>query len=336
MRTTKGLTTQAFEAAERAYRIGKEATDLESRVLSRDVMLDANLWRGNLEQALRWADETLRMVGDNTEVGLETTGAPTRTWSFARLGTVKSQMGHLDEGRRDLEVAVRLARDRGHWEVAAWSLALLVLVDQLTGEVEEALGRTQQALEFAGRVQSPFAQNVAHQCMGLAHLLRGEPREAIGLLERSHAFRLERRTALNAGPSDMADLAAACLALGDAARARTLIEEALEFGERGGAWLRGARVYLVRAQVLRESEGGAARDEIEATLARADALIGKKGARAWEPFVAEERARLAELVGDRTQAGRRLRQAHRLFIEMGATGHAERVARELEELGVSP
>ena len=39
---------------------------------------------------------------------------------------------------------------------------------------------------------------------------------------------------------------------------------------------------------------------------------------------------LARVLGD--DATRELREAYRLLAEMGATGHAERVARELAEL----
>ncbi len=44
------------------------------------------------------------------------------------------------------------------------------------------------------------------------------------------------------------------------------------------------------------------------------------------------RAELADLLDDTAARERHLREAHRLFTEMGATGHAERMARELEEL----
>jgi hypothetical protein len=37
--------------------------------------------------------------------------------------------------------------------------------------------------------------------------------------------------------------------------------------------------------------------------------------------------------GDEPGRKRYLREAHRLYTEMSATGHAERVARELAELG---
>jgi len=268
------------------------------------------------------------MVGDDTEIGLQTIGYPIRTWALEFRGSLRARLGMLEEGRREVEQAVRLGRERGHGEVTVWGLAQLCWIDELTGEFADTLGRAQQALEYAERAQSPYTQSVAHQTMGLAHLLRGEPREALELMERAYAFRCERRTGLYAGPAETADLAAANLAVGNTARARTLVEEALAFAERGGAWERGARVYLVRAQTLRESEGRAARDEIEATLDRADALIRQKGARAWAPLICEERARLAHCLDD-AAAERHLREAHRLYAEMGATGHAERVAKEL-------
>jgi hypothetical protein len=49
----------------------------------------------------------------------------------------------------------------------------------------------------------------------------------------------------------------------------------------------------------------------------------------------ERRARLAALLGSDAAQERRLREAHRFYTEMGATGHAERLARELAELGSS-
>jgi class 3 adenylate cyclase/tetratricopeptide (TPR) repeat protein len=327
--STSGLTTQAFEVAERAYELGSDAADLGIRVWSRQVMLSSTFWGADLQAALRWADELLEMLGDDTEIGLQTLGFPIRTNALSFRGVLKAQLGMLEEGRREVEQAVRLGRDRGHWEPTTWALAELCWIDELTGEFDDTLGRAQQALEYAERVQSPYTQNAAHQTMGLAHLLRDEPREALEPMERAHEFRCERRTGLYAGPADMADLAAAYLSVGKTDRARTLVEEALAFAKRGGAWLRGARVHLVRARTLRESEGPAARDEIEATLARADALIREKGARAWAPFVCEERARLAQCLGD-AAAERHLREAHRLYTEMGATGHAKRLAPELD------
>ncbi len=52
------------------------------------------------------------------------------------------------------------------------------------------------------------------------------------------------------------------------------------------------------------------------------------GAQSRAGYLEEERGRFACLRGDREGGAARLREAHRLYTEMGATGHAERVARE--------
>ncbi len=52
------------------------------------------------------------------------------------------------------------------------------------------------------------------------------------------------------------------------------------------------------------------------------------GARVYRPQVCEERAELARLRSDEAACTRELREALRLYTEMGATGHAERLARE--------
>ena len=71
-------------------------------------------------------------------------------------------------------------------------------------------------------------------------------------------------------------------------------------------------------------------------MQRCSELIEQTGARLYTPQVHEQRAALADLSGDGAEAERELREAHRLYTGMGATGHAERVARELAELGASP
>jgi hypothetical protein len=53
------------------------------------------------------------------------------------------------------------------------------------------------------------------------------------------------------------------------------------------------------------------------------------GAKSYEPFLHVERAELARLTGDETNRQRELRDAHRLFIEIGATIRAAAIAKEL-------
>ncbi len=88
---------------------------------------------------------------------------------------------------------------------------------------------------------------------------------------------------------------------------------------------------LTRARVLLVLDGAAARAAVETSLDRALALVQSTGARSYEPQIHVERARLAGLLADSAGRLALLREAHRLFSELGATGRAERVAALLEQ-----
>ncbi len=90
---------------------------------------------------------------------------------------------------------------------------------------------------------------------------------------------------------------------------------------------------LSLAFALLEAEGVAAKDEIERLLDESAALIDEHGILLFAPTLHERRARLAALLGEDAGRERELREAQRLYTEMGATGHAERVGRELGRLG---
>jgi hypothetical protein len=68
---------------------------------------------------------------------------------------------------------------------------------------------------------------------------------------------------------------------------------------------------------------------VEQLLDESVAYIEESGTRAWVPFLHETRAELERACGDTAAATSELREAQRLYAEMGATGHAERLARDL-------
>src|SRR5207249_3959572 len=97
-----------------------------------------------------------------------------------------------------------------------------------------------------------------------------------------------------------------------------------------GGWIYEFSAQLTRMRALRETQGLQAKREIEAALAEADAWLEMSGAKSYEPFLHVERAGLARLRGDEATRERELREAHGLFIEIGAPIRAAEVARELE------
>ena len=72
------------------------------------------------------------------------------------------------------------------------------------------------------------------------------------------------------------------------------------------------------------------RAEIGSALERAERLVESIEGRAPSPRILEMRGRLAAALGDAPASGRALRQALDLYRAIGATGHAERLAREIE------
>jgi hypothetical protein len=94
--------------------------------------------------------------------------------------------------------------------------------------------------------------------------------------------------------------------------------------------------HLAHAHALRHAHGASAATDIETTLERAAALVDETGAAGLAPFVHCERAELARLLGDEAGWQRELREALRLFAAMGATGHAERISRQLSAVSAQP
>jgi hypothetical protein len=86
---------------------------------------------------------------------------------------------------------------------------------------------------------------------------------------------------------------------------------------------------LVLVRVLRATEGVQARSAIERICSETLAFADETGARGWKPIVLLEQAELARLLGDGGGRERLLREAYRLFTEMGAPIRAAQVAREL-------
>jgi hypothetical protein len=127
----------------------------------------------------------------------------------------------------------------------------------------------------------------------------------------------------------LALLSESYLGLGDEERARALVTKGVEAARAQGNVVSETFATLSLARVLLGSAGAAAREQIEAALARALQLARETGAKVHEPLVHVELAELARQSGDEEGHERELREAHRLFSEIGASGHAERLQAEL-------
>ena len=83
------------------------------------------------------------------------------------------------------------------------------------------------------------------------------------------------------------------------------------------------------AAALLATDDGVPRAEVESALERAEERVESVDARSLSPRILEQRGRLAGALGDVQGCASLLGEALELYRDIGATGHAERLGREL-------
>jgi len=272
----------------------------------------------DMREALAGTDRLIALAGDDPGLGADLSGfSPLlRLLSLIRpnilvaLGRLRDADETLSHAARILAVYSDLLSER-FIRMGRSRLALA------RGDIPEAVSMATRAVELASEVKSEF--NKANTLLSLfaAHAAAEDwDRAEVTLAESSGiGFRMRPIPAI----------AALHLARGRVAQA---IAAAAECTENAEALAR-AQAHLLRAQIRLRSEGADARAAVESDQAAALALIETLGVELARPALHESRAELARVLGDEAAALRELREAHRLYTAMDATGHAARLAREV-------
>jgi tetratricopeptide (TPR) repeat protein len=283
---------------------------------------------GRLRECLAVAGQGLGLAQGDLDLGADRIGfSPSLGLSYTH-GIALSLTGHPREGGAELDRVIELARSSQQLTPLSGSHALYVFHCEVTGEAAPALAHGREAVNSAERMGAQSARIIAYFSLGLADVLNREWRNALEVLGTALRIARERRLSVAEG-GVLAVMAAAHLGLGDCARALALAEEAIGFTRRLGSRFWEFSALLTRIRALRETQGVQATKEIEAALAEADAWLEMSGAKSYEPVLHVERAELARLNGDEATRERELREAHRLFLEIGAPIRAEQVAKDL-------
>jgi hypothetical protein len=189
----------------------------------------------------------------------------------------------------------------------------------MRGDFPLALQHAHRLVEMAEDLGLPYWVKGAYLSLATNHQLAGDPRAALRAADKAEEY-----PSLDTMPGGT--YAEALYELGQHERALEMAAEATALDR---------LVYpvlsptLALARLLMRSGGTSRAAEVQRILADLESRATARGSIAFLPFIARERAELARLLGDDTARERELREAHRLFVEMEATGHAERVAAEL-------
>jgi tetratricopeptide (TPR) repeat protein len=315
----------------------REAADLAEQVGDEGVALAAAAglalvaWcEGRVHDAIAVGRRALPTEPEDLMLGSEYWWPAPVVWLTGFTRCHEGWAGRPSEGLAGLERPFELARSQGsvlaELILCLWAITLA----ELLGDAACAMVHARRLRKTSEMFDKPeAASSLIHLMIGVAHQLAGESREAAGCLERAVA--IEEDT--GGGPTDVSiswsRLAVAYADLGQSERALEMAVRGLELVRQRQFPVGVTMALTMQSQVLRKTQGADARVAIESALTEAEALVARTGIRSWQPFIHVERAELARLLGDQAGCEGEFREAHRLFTEMSAIGHADRIAEQL-------
>jgi tetratricopeptide (TPR) repeat protein len=273
---------------------------------------------GRLEELRVRSQEGLDLVGGDPDLGSGYVGISPLVALTANLGCALGNQGHLREGFETLDRGLELARQHDQTLFLAVGHIWSAIAAFWVGDLDRLMRDVRELAAIAEKQLTPAIQVGYQNVLGLVHLVREEWEDAARSLEPLRAFSWAGQL-----------LAQAYLGCGDCDRARSVAEHAVTQNRASGALYYEITALRTLARVLRTIDPAREVEAIEVSLSRAEDLVRQTGARLHLPSLHEERAGLARALQRPSDANRHLREAHRLYTEMGATGHAERLAREL-------
>jgi len=356
-----GQTEQESRALlERGARAADHHRDVGAQVRLRVAYANTRITRGRIAEYLALARENVQLAAKSGDEAL-------RALTYFEVGTAEGFAGNLDECERALEESFRttpgsvvfdaamlravayvwradMLQYRGRGEEGAADIArareMATSGDPLTqmlvgasvlifaegrGEYPDAMEVAARMMKVAEEFGAPNLRALAHAALARAHALRGGWQEATRLFEEASAIGNQHGVYLECEGRDLASLAHAYVELGQPGRASEVAQRAVILAQERGSRIQELEnvVALARAEVAVGHD-----DAVDPLLARAETLIAAMGAVRFRPHLAEIRAERARRRGDATWQAE-LTTARHLFAEMGATGHAERLAKEL-------
>jgi class 3 adenylate cyclase len=282
---------------------------------------------GEHAEGVTMLDRAIELAAGDPTMGAETTLRCPYAFCLTLKGLFVATLGDLAAGQRLLEQGRTIAREHGDIEVVGWNHMFAGWNAHLAGSPETTLAQAHQQLEIAERIGDAFSRVWAWHSLGVAEALRGHWPAAIEALERARSMSSERRAAVEGDAWRLAELASAYAGAGDAVAARELLAERRTIPRGTGPFE--IRANLAAARALFASAEPGAPQEIQTELDCALALAQGTGAKAFEPLVHVELAELARRSGDSERDRHEMRAARRLFKEIGASHHLERLDREL-------
>src|SRR5207247_2475642 len=255
VRGMAGAVPEALELVSEGTRLADESADVGLQVASRVALVEAQWMAGRFSAVLETLAEALGRAAEGRR-GPAGTGFDPYIWLLLMRGAALFQTGRVEEGARELDHALALAREARE--------------EGVPGGAHERIG-------------SPLSLASAYYALGCAHAAGEDRKQAASAFEHALSMVRRRRTALHWEALMLAQLAEAHGEPGESERARSETEEAVRLARERSTRAIECRVLLAHARLLIRTEGLARRGAIETALRQALALLEETGARCHEP-----------------------------------------------------
>jgi len=316
-----------------ALRLAEASGDLGHRLAATAGLGNALALAGHPTESLEVLEECAAHRPDDPLAGQEINGLSPWIYAVVIRFWPLAQLGRLAEAGATIERGIELAHEYGQQGLDSLGLSARVFYDGWCGETATTLASARRSLEIAEGTGVPMFLSMARFTLGDALRLEERWQEALEAYQNALDLVRSRRVGVLWETNVYSGRALVYSALGDHEKAIAYAGAALEESVKGGNRRGEDLALLTLARVLLATGRLDVHDEVEKTVERAEALCEETGMRVHLPSLLEMRATLADRRGNPQEAPQRLREAHRLYTEMGATGHAERLARELALAG---
>jgi adenylate cyclase len=279
-------------------RLARNALALAEEAEDPSLCMPPNAWAflltGDLREGLAALDRAMDAAGGDPTFGAGIVFTCPYALCLAHKAAFLTMLGDLDTARGLLEEGAKMAREYDD-PVALWNnVGAMSRLEYVAGNPDAALEYARSSVDLAERNGEAHSRAWSYTHLGVAELMRGEWSAATEALERAEEISREGRTAVEGRAARLAYLAEARLGAGDPDRAHELAERAKRVAAAQGGPIAVIPAGLAMARVLLAAPGPTQTERIEAELGAVLEMVQRIEARAYEPQVRAELARVRD------------------------------------------
>ncbi len=327
MRQMSDAVLDGYQLGVRATRLADEIGEPGLQAVARMSTAWALFILGRVREAAAVTEEIVHVIGEDRSVGRGMAVTSPYAWCRMLLAHFTAYLDRLDDGLVAIEQAIDLTGEEGDGELQSWAHRHWAVFADLAGaDPGVAAAHARQSMEWAEQAGGAWSRIFNREGVAISHAQRGEWREAVESVDEVLWIARDRRISLADVPLLLATRARAQIGLGDVAGARTTAEEAIVVAVKCGTQFYEAQARLQLARALLADPASDEEQAAAAELNQALSIVNTLGIRSLAPHIHLEQSHLAQALGNETMRDAELRTAHRLFVEIGAHGHAEKIA----------